>query len=198
MNIALYIFVFLASLLVDIVPFIGPPAWIVMVFFQVKFGLNIWTVLILGVTGSAIGRYLYSCYINRLSARFIKPEKHNDLRFIGSRLGESGWKAQFFVLLYTLMPLPSTPLFTAAGVAGVRPLSIIPSFFVGKFCSDSVMVITGNYVARDLTTITSGFFSVRALGGTVFGLAIICLFLFTDWRNLLLEKKIRVSVHIWK
>jgi membrane protein YqaA with SNARE-associated domain len=197
-NVALYIFVFLASLLVDIVPFIGPPAWIVMVFFQVKFGLNIWIVLALGVTGSAIGRYLYSCYINRLAAHLIRPEKNNDLRFIGSRLSENGWKVQFFVLLYTLLPLPSTPLFTAAGVAGVKTLSILPSFFIGKFCSDSVMVITGNYVARDLASMTNGFFSPQAVAGAILGLVLICFFLFTDWQKLLLEKKFRISVHIWK
>jgi membrane protein YqaA with SNARE-associated domain len=198
MTIVLYILVFLASLLVDIVPFIGPPAWIVMVFFQVKFGLNIWMVLGLGVTGSAIGRFLYSCYIQRLAVHFIKPEKNSDLRFIGSRLGESGWKVQFFVVLYTLMPLPSTPLFTAAGVARIRILSIIPSFFVGKFCSDAVMVFTSNRVIRDLDAITGGLLSFPTLAGTFFGLVLICLFLFTDWHKLLVDKKFRLSFHIWK
>jgi len=117
MNILIYFLVFVASLLVDVIPFIGPPAWTIMVFFQVKFGLSIWLVLIIGVTGSAIGRYLYSSYIHRLSDYYIKPQKNEDLHFIGSKLANNGWKVQLFVLLYTLMPLPSTPLFTAAGIA---------------------------------------------------------------------------------
>ena len=33
-----------------------------------------------------------------------------------------------FVLLYTFMPLPSTPLFTASGIAGIKTLNIIPAF----------------------------------------------------------------------
>lgn len=195
MSILIYFLVFVAALLVDVVPFIGPPAWTVMVFFQVKFGLNIWFVLIVGVMGSAIGRYLYSCYIHRFSSYLIKPKKNEDLHFIGSKLANNGWKVQLFVLLYTLMPLPSTPLFTAAGVAGMRTLTLIPSFFVGKFLSDAIMVLTADYVAHN---VGAGLLSWKALLGTLLGVVIICLFLFTNWRRLLIEKKFSMSFHIWK
>ena len=199
MNIVLlYILVFFASLLVDIVPFIGPPAWIIMVFFQIKFGLNILVVLILGVTGSAIGRYLYSRYIYYLSGHFVSAEKNKDLQFLGSRLSQNGWKLQFFVLLYTLIPIPSTPLFTAAGVARVKTLFIIPSFFIGKFCSDALMVLTSNRVVRDITVVAEGLFSLKTLAGLILGLVIICLFIFTNWQKLLQEKKFQIRFNVWK
>ncbi len=198
MDILIYFLVFAASLLVDVIPFIGPPAWTVMVFFQVKFDLNIWLVLIIGVTGSAIGRYVYSSYIHRFSDYYIKPQKNDDLYFIGSKLANNGWKVQLFVLFYTLMPLPSTPLFTAAGVARMRTLTLIPSFFVGKFLSDALMVLTGNYVAHNIAGITDNLLSWKTLLGTVLGLLIICLFLFINWRKLLQEKKLTVSFNIWK
>src|SRR5436190_45157 len=136
-----YFLVFLASFLVDSVPFVGPPAWTVMVFFQMRFKLDIWWVLIWGVLGSAIGRYLYSIYVPYLSAKVIKEEKNQDIKFIGERLANDGWKIHLFVLLYTLLPLPSTPLFTAAGMAKIKTLHIIPAFIVGKFTSDMVMVL---------------------------------------------------------
>src|ERR1700761_3872791 len=101
----IYILVFLASVVVDIVPFIGPPAWIVMVFFQIRYDLNIWMVLVTGVIGSAMGRYLYSKYIYLLSKRFIKPQKNEDMQFLGARLANKSWKVQLFVFLYTLVPL---------------------------------------------------------------------------------------------
>jgi len=198
MSILIYILVFVASLVVDVVPFIGPPAWTVMVFFQVKFGLNIWLVLAIGVTGSAIGRYLYASYIHRFSDHYLKSQKNDDLRFIGNKLANNGWKIQLFVLCYTLMPLPSTPLFTAAGVARMRTLTLIPSFFVGKFLSDSIMVVTGDYVAHNIVNVTHDLLSWKALLGTIVGLIIICLFLFTNWRKLLQEKKFTISFNIWK
>jgi len=155
-------------------------------------------VLIVGVTGSAIGRYLYSSYIHRISDFYIKPQKNEDLYFIGSKLANNGWKVQLFVLLYTLLPLPSTPLFTAAGVARMRTATLIPSFFVGKFLSDAIMVVTGDYVARNIAGITHNLLSWKTLLGTFLGLIIICLFLFINWRKLLQERKFTVSFNIWK
>jgi len=198
MNILIYFFVFLSSLIVDVVPFIGPPAWMVMVFFQVRFGLNIWIVLITGVLWSAAGRYLYSAYIHLLSKRFIKPEKNDDLQFIGKKLANNNWKVQLFVLLYTLMPLPSTPLFTASGSSGIKTLTLIPAFIVGKFISDAIMVFTGNYVVNNVNSIIHGLLTRKVLVGILIGLMLICLFLFTDWRKLLEEKKFRISFRIWK
>ncbi len=198
MNILTYILVFLASLLVDIVPFIGPPAWMVMVFFQMRFGLNIWLVLIFGVTGSAIGRYLYSAYIHLLSKHFIKPQKNDDLQYIGGKLANKGWKVQLFVVLYTLMPLPSTPLFTAAGCARIKTLYILPAFFIGKFISDAVMVLAGDYVAHNIDSIIKGLLSWKTIAGTFLGLILISLFLFTNWRKLIQEKKFTINFNIWK
>src|SRR5436189_70288 len=119
----LYILVFVSSFLVDVIPFVGPPAWTVMVFFQVKYNLNVWILLLFGVTGSALGRYCYSVYIKKLSDRFVKKQKNEDLQFIGERLGEKGWRVQLFVFLYTLIPIPTTPLFTATGIARIKPLN---------------------------------------------------------------------------
>jgi len=198
MSVLVYFFVFLASFLVDVIPFVGPPAWTVMVFLQIKFELNIWWVLIFGVTGSAIGRYYYSVYIRWLSHRYIKEEKNHDMHFLGSKLSDKGWKVQLFVLIYTLIPVPTTPLFTAIGVAHIKPLHIMPAFFVGKFISDAIMVITGDYVAANISTMADGILSWESLLGTVAGLLIIGMFFFINWQKLLVDKKLQISFHIWK
>lgn len=193
-----YLYVFLASFLVDSVPFFGPPAWTVMVFFQMRYGLNIWVVLIVGVIGSTIGRYLLSRYIPWLSSKVINVQKNEDIQFVGEKLKDNGWKVQLFVLLYTLVPLPSTPLFTAAGMARIPAANIIPAFLVGKFTSDMVMVLTGDYVARNAQAIAQGFLTWKTVVGTIIGIVIIAVFLFIDWRKLIQEKKLRLQFRIWK
>lgn len=193
-----YCFVFISALLVDLVPFIGPPAWTVMVFFQMKYGLDIWAVLVIGVLGSTLGRYLLSLYIPVLSAKVITPKKNADVQFIGQKLANNRWEVQMFVLLYTLMPLPSTPLFTAAGMARIKPMHIIPAFVIGKFTSDMLMVLTGSYMVKNAAAITKGFLSWETISGTVLGIIIICLFLFIDWHALLQYRKFRLSFNIWK
>ena len=193
-----YVLVFIAAFIVDLVPFFGPPAWTVMVFFQIRYDLNIWMVLVIGVVGSTLGRYILSLYIPVLSAKIIKKKKNEDIQFIGQKLANNGWQVQLFVLLYTLMPLPSTPLFTAAGMAKIKPMHIIPAFIAGKFTSDMIMVLTGSYAVKNATAIANGFLSWKTISGTMLGVIIICIFLFIDWHKLLQEKKFRLNFNIWK
>ena len=159
----MYIAVFVASFLVDLVPVIGPPAWTVMVFFSMKFDLNIWGVLAVGVPGSALGRYVLSLYIPKISNKLLKRKKNEDLEFLGKKLQQSRWKSWTFVFIYTLTPLPTTPLFTAAGLAKVKPYHIVPPFFVGKWISDAIMVYTGEHAASSLDDILHGTMSPKGI-----------------------------------
>ena len=193
-----YVYVFLAALAVDLVPFFGPPAWIVMVFFQMRYHLDIWLVLVVGVIGSTIGRYTLSKYIPYLSDKIILPKKNDDIHYIGEKLGNAGWKVPAFVFLYTLMPLPSTPLFTASGMARINAIRILPAFFMGKLTSDMVMVMTGDYFAANATDVAHGMLSWKSITGSVLGVVIIALFLFIDWRRLLQDKQLRLNFHVWK
>lgn len=185
-------------MMVDMVPLIGPPAWMVMVFFYVKYDLNIWLVLIIGVTASAAGRYIYSTYVRKLSSRFIKKEKNEDLEFIGSKLSKSAWKIQLFVLIFTLLPLPSTPLFTAAAMARLKVIKILPAFFVGKFISDFLMVKAGHVMVENIQDIINGLLTWKSIAGAAIILVIILAFLFVDWRLLIEKKKLKLSFRIWK
>jgi membrane protein DedA with SNARE-associated domain len=193
-----YLSVFAAAYLVDLLPFFGPPAWTVMVFFQMKFDLNIWFVLFFGVLGSALGRYTLFLYIPYLSVRYIKMEKNEDLQFIGKKLENNGWKVQVFVFLYTLMPLPTTTLFSAAGIAKIKAIYIVPTFLIGKFLSDLVMVFTGDYVANNTASFLKGFLTWKSLSGIALGVFILCMLLFIDWRKLLIEKKFSLNFRILK
>lgn len=194
----LYLLVFFASFLVDIIPFFGPPAWTAMAYFQIRYGLDIWLVLMAGVIGSTLGRYVFSLYIPLLSAKLIKPQKNEDIQFIGQKLAADGWKVQLFVVLYTLVPLPTTSLFTAAGMARIRAAHIIPAFFIGKFTSDALMLHAGKFAYENAEQVIQGMLSWQALSGTLVGVFLLLAFLFTDWKLLLQHKKLRLNFRIWK
>jgi membrane protein YqaA with SNARE-associated domain len=193
-----YFFVFFSALLVDLVPFIGPPAWIVMVFFQIRYGLDIWMVLCAGVAGSSIGRYVLSQYVPFLAKRYMNIQKKKDIEFIGERLENEPWRTRLFVLGYTLLPLPSTPLFTAAGMTRISLFNVIPPFLLGKFISDMVMVVSGDYAARNALSIADGMLSWQSISGLLIGLIIIVFFFCIDWRELIQNKKFKLNIQIWK
>src|SRR5437868_9746863 len=92
-----YLLVFVLSFLVDLIPLVGPPAWIAMVLCLITFKLETWLVLLLGVIASTLGRYCMSLYIHLISDRLIKRDKKQDLVFIGKKLEEHGWKSRLFI-----------------------------------------------------------------------------------------------------
>jgi len=180
------------------VPVFAPPAWTVMVFFLLKFDLNPWIVLVLGVTGSTLGRYFFSLYVPRVSNKLIKRRKNQELEFVGKKLGGKLWRTWTFVFIYTLTPLSTTALFTAAGLGRVKPIHTLPPFFAGKFISDAIMILTGRYLAGNAGDIWHNLLSPKSIITLALGLIVLGALLFLDWRELLTRKKLKFRFKIWK
>ena len=193
-----YVLVFLGALFMDITPLPLPPAFTIMVLLQIMFDLPVWPVIIIGVLGSIVGRYILTLYIPMISSHIFKKSKNEDIEFLGNKLKTKGWKSQLFILFYTLLPLPSTPLFIAAGVAKMKPVYIIPAFFVGKFTSDSIAVFMGKFAAENTESLLLGMLSWKSIAGLLTGLLFLFVLVFIDWRSLLQEKKLRLKFNIWK
>jgi membrane protein DedA with SNARE-associated domain len=193
-----YLLVFLGTIIVDCTPLPLPPAFTLMILLQNLFHLDIWPVIILGVIGSALGRYLFSLYIGRLSNWVLKPEKVNDIHYLGNKLNASMFRSQAFTLLYTLLPISSTPLFITAGIARMHPKRILPAFMVGKFISDAVAVHMGNYVVKNSRSLFSWDASPRTMVTLILYILLLLALLFIDWRSSLMEKRLRMKFNIWK
>ena len=193
-----YWYVFLACIAVDVVPLPLPPAFVVMVYLQIHYNLNVWMVISIGVAGSVLGRYILTLYIPKIAHRLFNPSKNEDVQFLGRKLKEKGWKSQLAILSYSLLPLPTTPLFIAGGMAKMKPYLIIPAFMIGKFTSDAVAVFMGKYAAENASSVIDGIISVKSAIGLVFGILLLFAFLFIDWRSWVQEKKFRINFKIWK
>src|ERR1017187_10531538 len=127
-----YLLVFIGALILDVVPFPFPPAFTIMIFLQIRFDLNIWWVIVIGVSGSILGRYILTLYIPFLAGKIFKRTKNEDVEFLGNKMKEKGWRSQIVIIAYSLLPLPPTPLFLAGGMAKLKPLYIIPAFFIDR------------------------------------------------------------------
>lgn len=193
-----YLLVFISAFAVDVVPFPLPPAFTLMVLLQVLFKLNIWAVIFIGVGGSIMGRFILALYIPRLAGSIFKPSKNEDVQYLGKRLKEKGWKSQAAIFVYSLLPLPTTPLFIAGGMAKMKPHYIIPAFFVGKLISDTVAVLLGKYAAENTQSLFQGMINWKSVTSLVAGLALLFALMFIDWRNLLQHKKFKLRFNIWK
>lgn len=193
-----YLLVFTGAFLFDVVPFPFPPAFTIMIFFQLIFGLNIWLVIVVGVVGSIFGRYVLTLYIPSLANRIFKKSKNEDVQFLGEKIKDKGWKGQVAIIAYSLLPLPTTPLFLAGGMARIKAPYIIPAFFVGKFTSDAITVHLGKYVSDNTETMIRAGLSWKSLASVGLGLVLLCAVLFIDWRALIQKKQFLLNFNIWK
>jgi membrane protein YqaA with SNARE-associated domain len=193
-----YLLVFIGAFLFDAVPFPSPPAFTIMVFLQIAFGLNIWLVIAIGVAGSILGRYILTLYIPIIAGTIFNPSKNEDVQFLGEIMKTNGWKSQLVIIAYSLLPLPTTPLFIAAGIAKIKPIYIIPAFFIGKFTSDTILVHLGKYGTENAESILRGAISWESITSLAIGLLFISALLFIDWRSLIQKKKIKLNFRIWK
>ena len=137
-------------------------------------------------------------YIPKVSSRIFTAAKNKDVRFLGKKMKQKGWKGQAFILIYSLMPLPTTPLFIAGGMAHIGPAFLIPPFVVGKFISDTAAVLLGKYVANNAQEIVHGIVSWKSISGLVLGCMMIFAILFVDWTTLFIKKKLKIKFNIWK
>ena len=193
-----YLLVFFAALAVDTIPIFAPPAWTLLVLLLVAFHLNPWAVVLIGVVGSTIGRYVLSLYIPKVSARLVNRREDENLRYIGGKLGHAGWRTAVFVFLYTLTPLSTTALFTAAAAARVNSWQILPPFFCGRLITDGVMVYTGKFASANASSLFQGQLSLKSGLTLLAGFVVIGAFLFVDWRCLLEHRKLRFRFRILK
>jgi membrane protein YqaA with SNARE-associated domain len=193
-----YILVFVGAFLFDVVPFPFPPAFSIMIYFQIVFGLHTWAVIVIGVAGSVAGRYVLTLYIPSLATKIFKPQKNKEVQFLGEKMNKKGWRGQLIILTYSVLPLPTTPLFLAGGMAKLKPIQIIPAFFVGKFISDVVAVHLGLFASKNVQELISASLSWKSIISLVLGMLLIGALLFVDWLALLEEKKLVLNFKIWK
>jgi hypothetical protein len=194
----IYFLVFLAALAVDTIPIFAPPAWIVLVILLVKFHLNPWAVVVIGVTGSTLGRYILTRYIPKVSSSLINRRESENLRYIGSKLCRVKWSAAIFTFFYTLTPLSTTALFTAVAAARINPWHILPPFFLGRLITDGMLVFSSKYATANLSGLLHGQASWKTVLTLTAGLIVIGAFLFVDWRCLLEKRKMRFNFKILK
>ena len=187
----LYLVAFLAALVIDTIPVFAPPAWTVLTFLIVRYELNPWIVVVVGTIGSTIGRYILSLYIPHVADRILSRRMSENVHFVGERLGKRFWPSFVFVLLYSLTPLSTTALFTAAGTARVKPLHILPAFFIGKFVSDAVMVFSGKLASHTIAETIHGQLSWKTAAVALAGAALMGGVFFIDWKKLLQHKRLQ-------
>jgi membrane protein YqaA with SNARE-associated domain len=167
-----------------------------MVFLQILFDLNVWAVIVIGVIGSVLGRYILLLYAPLLANKYLKASRNEDIKFLGDKMNENKWKGILVVLAYSLLPLPTTPLFLGAGISKIKPIYIIIPFLIGKFTSDAIALHLGQFAAQNQQNIIDNILSWQSITTFVLGFVMLFCLFFINWRALIQTKKLEFDFKI--
>jgi len=191
---SILISIFLTVFAVNIFPVFMPPTWSVLTYFQVRHGLNVFELAIIGTFAATAGRLILAKLSNVIIRKEILSEKTRaNIDVIKKRLMEHKEFTIWVFLFYALAPLPSNQLFLAYGLTDLPLAMIAAPFFIGRFLSYVFWVFT---VSKITLHITASAFARGAFMGTyyvliqIITLAVVWLFAKIDWEKLFKDKKL--------
>src|SRR5262245_15299951 len=145
-----YMLVFCAAFLLNLVPVFAPPTWTVLVALLLAFDLNPWAITIVGVAGATLGRFLLGLSAPCVGRWTLNAQTNANMAYLGCKLSGRPRSTILFVFLYSLTPLSTSALFTAAAIARTRQLLLLPPFFVAKLISYVILVWSAEKLAADM------------------------------------------------
>jgi membrane protein YqaA with SNARE-associated domain len=189
--------IFVIVLAINILPVFGPPTWIVLTYFQVKYGFNVFLLALIGTLAATLGRIILAKFASQIIRNKLLSERaKSNIDTIRIRLTEHKRITIGISLFYSFTPLPSNQLFLAYGLTDLPLKYIAAPFFLGRFVSYLFWVST---VSIATLKITAGEYARGTYLGTYYIIAqiltigVVYVFTKIDWHKLFTEKKLTRS-----
>jgi membrane protein YqaA with SNARE-associated domain len=171
-------------------PFPLPPAWLLLVYAQVEFGLAPVPLVVAGAAGAATGRTGLAAVARVLGERALRPRTRENVDYLAARLRGARSRAGLAAVLIASPP-PSGALFTAAGMLRVSLPLIAACSFAGRLLTYGLGVAFGGVAAAEATErLRDAFGPVTASIGLAAVVLVLWLLLRLDWRTLLERRRL--------
>lgn len=181
--------------LLNLVPVFAPPTWMALALIGMNFpGTNAWAIALTGALAATAGRLTLAALSHAIVRRKLLSEAQRaNVDVIRLELSKRPRMTAGAFLAYAFSPLPSNLLFIAYGLTGLPRRQVALPFFVGRLCSYSFFIFTGQALGKrfneapvDGAYFAGGYFIISQF------LILVALWLFTriDWAKLLRERKI--------
>jgi membrane protein YqaA with SNARE-associated domain len=193
-----YFGIFLLLLVIGTAPLLMPPSWMVLVSFQaLDPSLNPFVLILVGATGTTIGRFFLK-RISHLFRRFVGKEQKSNLDVIGNFLKRKRYGYILTSFLFAATPLPTNMLFVAYGLMRISSIGIYIGFWFGRVLSYYIMFSISDVVLVPFLEL----FDEPLTGiiiADIIGVGSLVLFASIDWSMLITQRKFKfVWPKIWR
>ena len=136
-----YLILFVIVLGVNLMPAFGPPTWSVIVIYSINTKMPVPALVLFAALAAASGRFLLA-HAFRLLARHVSEKTKRNVAAARAAFERKKQNSMIALGLFALSPVPSAPLFEAAGLAKIPLLGFTAAFFVGRTISYSIYLLT--------------------------------------------------------
>jgi membrane protein YqaA with SNARE-associated domain len=178
-----YLLIALTVFGVNLLPAFGPPTWAILVFARLRWHLDAFALVALGVIGATTGRYLLARGARHFKKRM--PTRLGDnLEYARRALERRRARTLALFGIFVLSPLPSAQLFLAAGFLKTPLLPLTLAFSLGRVVSYSLYVSAATVADQRFGAVVhNAFGSLWSIIGQALLLAIVCALPFINWRR---------------
>jgi uncharacterized membrane protein YdjX (TVP38/TMEM64 family) len=193
-----YFGVFLLILVLNTIPILMPPTWIVLVSFHaLDPTLNPLVLSLVGATAATLGRFVLLHTVSYFR-KFLSVERKASLDKIQNFLQKK--KMGYFLasFLFAITPLPSNMLFVTYGLMRAKSVQIYCGYWAGRLIAYYVMLSVSTAVLTPFLQM----FEERYVGILiidVLSIGMLVFFASINWNILISEKRIKfVKPKFWK
>ena len=134
-----YLWIALIVFAVNLAPALAPPTWAVLVLLRFRTHSPVVPLILIGALAASAGRFLLAVAFRHLRrwlpARYVANVTAAGELVLASKRGSAAGIALFLV-----SPLPSAPLFEAAGLMDLPLLPLTAAFFTGRLITYGLYV----------------------------------------------------------
>lgn len=193
--VVVYLLIFLAIFVLNVVPMFAPPTWSVLSFLAIRLESNLVLLAVVGAVAATLGR-LVLAKLSRVIIRqkILSDATRENIDLVKGRLASKTKLTLGALLFYAFSPFPSNHLFIAYGLTTLKLKLIAIPFLVGRVMVYSFWAFTASGAAQMLEyrSVTSrSIFSYYFIASQLFGLLSIYVFTKIDWRRVFTEKRLR-------
>ena len=183
----------------NVIPAFMPPTWTVISYVYIRYDTNLLLLTFIGALSSSFGRVLLSRSSHTFGNKVLSNGTEESLTFLGKRIEGKGIRMFTIALVWAMSPIASNPLFIAVGLSNSKLRAVISGFFIGRIISYFILAYTTSKVVENLNDLFfDGVFTWQKILVEIISIFLIMLYVALDWKELILNKKIKFNFFIFK
>lgn len=197
MVLSILIYTFIIVFLLNIIPVLGPPTWVVLAFISFTYPIPSLPLFVLtALCASTLGRTVLTLSSKHIIRNHLLGDKYKkNMNYLKRRLEKRAHFVSTVFFIEAFTPFPSDQLFIAYGLTGMKLRYALIPFVIARIFTYSFSVYTASEVlksvlAKSLTNLS--FLTWPFIIAEILLLFLVYSFVKIDWEYVILHRKLKL------